>query len=152
MSICFSARVKLNRPDRHCATWEYWSLVKPQPREHIVNEGAFFKIHKKFKQHPSNIKNYTAHPQDMMHVPGKSWDNTAMRLLTVRKWNVIFHPWEIRQVLSGLFCILRMVGIKVLWWTHRCLSSIWQHLGCTYLASDTSSLYQILKQSCNCFW
>ena len=29
------------------------------------------KIHKKFKQHSINIKNYTAHPHDMVHVPAK---------------------------------------------------------------------------------
>ena len=27
------------------------------------------KIHKKFKQHSINIKNYTAHPHDLVHVP-----------------------------------------------------------------------------------
>ena len=37
------------------------------------------KNHKKFKQHPSNIKNYTAHPHDMVHVPAKFRENAAMR-------------------------------------------------------------------------
>ena len=47
------------------------------------------KIHKKFKQHSINIKNYTAHPQDLVHVPAKFRENTAMRFwVTVRKLNV----------------------------------------------------------------
>ena len=37
-----------------------------------------FKNHTKFKQHSINIKNYTAHPHDMVHVPAKFWENTAM--------------------------------------------------------------------------
>ena len=36
------------------------------------------KIRKKFKQHPINFKNYTAHPHDMVHVPAKFRENTAM--------------------------------------------------------------------------
>ena len=32
----------------------------------------YLKIHKKFKQHSINIKNYTAHPHDMVHV--SFWD------------------------------------------------------------------------------
>ena len=47
------------------------------------------KIHKKFKQHSINIKNYTAHPHDMVHVPAKFRENTSMRFrVTVRKLNV----------------------------------------------------------------
>ena len=47
------------------------------------------KIHKKFKQHSINIKNYTAHPHHLVHVPAKFWENTAMRFwVTVRKLNV----------------------------------------------------------------
>ena len=60
-----------------------------------------------FKQHPNNIKNYTAHPhdmvhippinikkytahpQDMVHIPAKFRENTVMRVwVTVRKLNV----------------------------------------------------------------
>ena len=51
----------------------------------------FKKIHKKFKQHSINIKNYTAHPHDLVHVPAKFWEITAMRFgvtCTVRKLNV----------------------------------------------------------------
>ena len=33
----------------------------------------------KFKQHSINIKNYTAHPHDLVHVPAKFRENTAMR-------------------------------------------------------------------------
>ena len=33
---------------------------------------------KKIKQHPINIKNYTAHPHDMVHVPAKFGGNTVM--------------------------------------------------------------------------
>ena len=47
------------------------------------------KIHKKFKQHSINIKNYTAHPHDMVHIPAKFRENTSMRFwVTVRKLNV----------------------------------------------------------------
>ena len=41
-----------------------------------------YKIHKKFKQHSINIKNYTAHPHDLVHVPAKFRENTAMRFLS----------------------------------------------------------------------
>ena len=49
------------------------------------------KIHNKFKQYPINIKNYTAHPHDMVHVPAKFRENTAMsfELFTVQKLNVM---------------------------------------------------------------
>ena len=48
-----------------------------------------FSIFQKFIKIPINIKIYTAHPHDMVHVPGKSLENTAMRLQdTVRKQNV----------------------------------------------------------------
>ena len=49
----------------------------------------YLKIHKKFKQHSINIKNYTAHPHHLVHVPAKFRENTAMRCwVTVRKLNV----------------------------------------------------------------
>ena len=54
-------------------------------------ENIFFNIYKihKFKQHSINIKNYTAHPHDMVHVPAKFRENTSMRFwVTVRKLNV----------------------------------------------------------------
>ena len=31
------------------------------------------------KQHTINIKNYTAHPHDMVHIPAKFRENTSMR-------------------------------------------------------------------------
>ena len=37
---------------------------------------TFFSIFKKFKQHFINIKNYTAHPPDIVHVPAKFRENT----------------------------------------------------------------------------
>ena len=44
------------------------------------------KMHTKFKQYSINIKNYTAHPHDMVHIPAKLRENTAMRFqVTVRK-------------------------------------------------------------------
>ena len=47
------------------------------------------KYWKKFKQHSINIKNYTAHPHDMVHIPAKFWENPSMRFwVTVRKLNV----------------------------------------------------------------
>ena len=49
----------------------------------------FFSYISKFKQHSINIKNYTAHPHDMVHVPAKFWENTSMRFrVTVWKLNV----------------------------------------------------------------
>ena len=52
----------------------------------------FWLIFKKFikiKQHSINIKNYTAHPHDMVHVPAKFRENTSMRFrVTVWKLNV----------------------------------------------------------------
>ena len=49
----------------------------------------YLKIHKKFKQHSINIKNYTAHSHDMVHIPAKFQENTSMRFwATVRKLNV----------------------------------------------------------------
>ena len=43
----------------------------------------------KNKEHSINIKNYTAHPHDMVHVPAKCWANIWMRFwVTVRKLNV----------------------------------------------------------------
>ena len=47
------------------------------------------KILKKFQQHSINIKNNTAHPHDLVHIPAKFRLNTAMRFwVTVRKLNV----------------------------------------------------------------
>ena len=45
----------------------------------ILFYSIFKKIHKKFKQHSINIKNYTAHPHDMVHIPAKFRENTSMR-------------------------------------------------------------------------
>ena len=63
------------------------------------------KIHNKFKQHSINIKNYTAHPHDMVHVPAKFRENTAMRFwVTVRKLNVTdgrTDRWTDRQTDGG---------------------------------------------------
>ena len=43
----------------------------------------------KIKQHPINIKNYTAHPHNMVHVPAKFWEYTAMCVrVTVQKLNM----------------------------------------------------------------
>ena len=35
-----------------------------------------------FKQHSINIKNYTAHPHHLVHVPAKFRENTAMRFFS----------------------------------------------------------------------
>ena len=40
----------------------------------------FWQFIKKFKQHPSISKKYTAHPNVMMHAPAKFRENTAMRV------------------------------------------------------------------------
>ena len=41
------------------------------------------------QQHSINIKNYTAHPHDLVHVPAKFRENASMRFrVTVRKLNV----------------------------------------------------------------
>ena len=50
-----------------------------------------FSIFKKFifKQHSINIKNYTAHPHDLVHVSAKFRENKSMHFwVTVRKLNV----------------------------------------------------------------
>ena len=53
------------------------------------NAKKTWKIHTKIKQHSINIKNYTAHPHDLVHVPATFRENTAMRFwVTVRKLNV----------------------------------------------------------------
>ena len=68
----------------------YWSIseIGPSPPYNFI----FFnilKIHNKFKQHSIYIKNYTAHPHDLVHIPVKFRENTAMRFwVTVRKLNV----------------------------------------------------------------
>ena len=53
---------------------------------------SIFSIFKKFKQHSINminIKNYTAHPHDLVHIPGKFRVDTSMHFwVTVRKLNV----------------------------------------------------------------
>ena len=55
----------------------------------ILFFSIFKKFHKKFKKHSINIKNYTAHPHDLVHVPAKFRENTGMRFwVTVWKLNV----------------------------------------------------------------
>ena len=62
---------------------KYWEKI------YLFNFFNISKIHKKLKQHSINIKNYTAHPHDMVHIPAKFRENTSMRfLVTVRKLNV----------------------------------------------------------------
>ena len=74
---------KIHTPERE-ENLKYW-------KKYILNF-IFFniqKIYKKFKQHSINIKNYTAHPHDMVHIPAKFRENTSMRFwVTVRKLNV----------------------------------------------------------------
>ena len=63
-------------------------MVKPHPREHIVSEWAIFnisKIHKKLKQHPIHVKNYTAHPHDMVHAHAQIRGNTTLRLRVIEQ-------------------------------------------------------------------
>ena len=48
----------------------------------------FFSIFKKFKQHSINIKNYTAHPHDLVHVPAKFQENQSMRLWVTVRCNI----------------------------------------------------------------
>ena len=58
-----------------------------------------------FKQHPINIKNYTAHLHDMVHLPAQFWENTTMCFwVTVRKLNVTD-----RQMDGGAFQYLPSV-------------------------------------------
>ena len=67
-------------------------IVRKRKVERTVSEGEFFnlsKIHQKFKKTSINIKNYTAHPHDMVQVHAKFSENTAMHdQVTVRKLNV----------------------------------------------------------------
>ena len=63
-----------------------WNILNKNSENFI-----FFNIHihKKFKERSINIKNYTAHPHDMVHIPAKFWENISMRFrVTVRKLNV----------------------------------------------------------------
>ena len=66
--------------------------MKPEENMKFKTKTKFL-IHKKFikisKKHSINIKNYTAHPHDLVHVPAKFRENTAMRFwVTVQKLNV----------------------------------------------------------------
>ena len=55
-------------------------------REENMKYWFFFQYLNKFKQNSINIKNYTAHPHDMVHVPAKFRENTSMRFwVTVGK-------------------------------------------------------------------
>ena len=68
-----------------------------------IRKNCYLKIHKKFKQHSINIKNYTAHPHDMVHVPAKFRENTSMRFwVTVRKLNVTDRQTDGRGTLQYL--------------------------------------------------
>ena len=58
-------------------------------KKFILFFSIFKKFINKFKQHSINIKNYTAHPHDLVHIPAKFRENIAMRFwVTVRKLNV----------------------------------------------------------------
>ena len=45
--------------------------ISRQQVQKLTPQFLFSKNHTKFKQHSINIKNYTAHPHDMLHVPAK---------------------------------------------------------------------------------
>ena len=65
----------------------FWFNVEDSIKREM-RRNCFSKI-KKFKQHSINIKNYTAHPHDLVYVPAKFRENTAMRFwVPVRKLNV----------------------------------------------------------------
>ena len=69
------------------------SMKRAENLKYWKKKYIFFSIFKKFikkiKQHSINIKNYTAHPHDMVHVPAKFRENTSMRFwVTVRKLSV----------------------------------------------------------------
>ena len=77
---------------------KYWKKIK-----NLFYFFQYLKIHKKFKQNSINIKNYTAHPHDMVHVPAKFWENTSMRFwVTVRKLNVTDRRTDGRGALQYL--------------------------------------------------
>ena len=55
-------------------TVSVYYIVKTQPKKHEVSEGTF-------KQHPINLKNFSAHPHDIVHASAKFWEKyTAMHL------------------------------------------------------------------------
>ena len=65
--------------------------VRKRKVEHRVSEGECFnisKIHKKFKQHSTNMKNYTTNPYDMVHVNAKFEKIQQCVFELVRKLNV----------------------------------------------------------------
>ena len=76
---------------------KYWKKKKKK---------IFKKFIKKFKQHSINIKNYTAHPHHLVHIPAKFRENTAMRFwVTVRKLNVTTVRNTLREIeLQNDYC------------------------------------------------
>ena len=66
---------------------------------------------KKCIQHPINIKIYTTHPHDMVHVPGKFRENTAIRLwVTVRKQNVTDRRTDGQKWWNHSHCLCPLYG------------------------------------------
>ena len=66
---------------------------------------------KKCKQPSINIKNYTAHPHDMVHVPAKFLENTSMRFrVTVRKPRDENKTWRTDRVTDGGRCNISRPG------------------------------------------
>ena len=51
----------------------------PSARREIIFFQYLKTSYKKSKQHSINIKNYTAHPHDIVHIPAKFRENTSMR-------------------------------------------------------------------------
>ena len=75
-------------------------------REHFFKDFEFQIQFYLIVYHPINIKHYTAHRHDMVHVLAKFWENTAMRFrVTVRKLNVTDG-----QTYGGHFNISRAFG------------------------------------------
>ena len=54
-------------------------MIKHQENMKYLKINCSIHVFKIFKQNSINIKNYTAHPHDMVHVPAKFRENTSMR-------------------------------------------------------------------------
>ena len=87
---------KIVHPFFFLNNWENSGRRKTRRKHEILKKNVlnliFFnilKIHKKFKEHSINIKNYIVHSHDMVHILAMFRENTSMRFrVTVRKLNV----------------------------------------------------------------
>ena len=77
------------------------------PFNHILSS----KIHKIFKQHPINIKNYTALPYDMVQVPVKFRENTDMPYVMDRRIDGRIDRWMDKRTGAFQYLPFRAFGV-----------------------------------------